>query len=110
MSQHSVRTRYQGDEVVVIAGYDRPLNDLFLQVLGHEDAPRAAEECVLYSSLHEPQRDWTDINTVSDKLTELGIEVPDSLLEAVYLDQLFHVGNRMVRHHLGQQPEVLLAG
>lgn len=110
MSQHSVRTRYRDREVVVVAGYDRPLNDLFLQVLGHEDAPRAVEECVLYSSLHEPQRDWTDINTMSDKLTELGIEVPDSLLEAVYLDQLFHVGNRMVRHHLNQPPEVLLAG
>jgi len=107
VSQHSVRTRYQGNEVVVIAGYDRPLNDLFLQVL---DASQAMEECVLYSSLHEPQRDWTDINTVSDKLTELGIKVPDSLLEAVYLDQLFHAGNRMVRHHLSQPPEVLLAG
>ena len=110
MSQHSVRTRYQGDEVVVIAGYDRPLNDLFLQVLSHQHASVAAEECVLYSSLHEPQRDWTDINTVSDKLIELGIEVPDSLLEAVYLDQLFHAGNRMVRHHLNPPPEVLLAG
>lgn len=110
MSQHSVCTRYQGDEVVVVAGYDRPLNDLFLQVLGHEDASQAMEECVLYSSLHEPQHDWTDINTVLDKLTELSIEVPDSLLEAVSLDQLRHVGNRMVRHHLNQSPEVLLAG
>lgn len=110
MSQHSVRTRHQGDEVVVIVGYDRPLNDLFLQVLAHEDAPQVLEEPVLYSSLHEPQRDWTDINTVSDKLSELGIEVPDSLLEAVYLDQLFHVGNRMVRHHISPPPQVLLAG
>lgn len=110
MSQHSVRTRYQSDEVVVIAGYDRPLNDLFLQVLAHEDTPQATEERVLYSSIHEPQRDWTDINTVSDKLIELDIAVPDSLLEAVYMDQLFHAGNRMVRHHLNQPPEVLLAG
>lgn len=108
MSQHSVRTRYCGQEVVVVAGYDRPLNDLFLQVLSHEDALRVVEECVLYSSSHELLRDWTDINTVSDKLTELGIEVPDSLLEAVYLDQLLHVGNRMVRHHIRQPPEVLL--
>lgn len=110
MSQHSVRTRHQGAEVVVVAGYDRPLNDLFLQVLAHEDGPQVIEEHVLYSSLHEPQRDWTDINTVSDKLTELGVDVPDSLLEAVYLDQLFHVGNRMVRHHVDQPPEVLLVG
>ncbi|MDO8777424.1 MAG: hypothetical protein Q7K57_53650 [Burkholderiaceae bacterium] len=110
MSQHSVHTRYCGKEVVVVTGYDRPLNDLFLQVLSHEDTHPAAEECVLYSSLHEHQRDWTDINTVSGTLTELGIEVPDSLLEAVYLDQLLHVGNRMVRHHLNQPPEVLLIG
>lgn len=110
MSQHSVRIRYRSREVVVIAGYDRPLNDLFLQVLAHKEAPQVIEEHVLYSSLHEPRRDWSDINTVSDKLTELGIEVPDSLLEAVYLDQLFHVGNRIVRHHINQPPEVLLAG
>jgi len=110
VSQHSVRTYYQGDKVMVVAGYDRPLNDLFLQVLGHEDAPQATEERVLYSSIHEPRRDWTDINTISDKLIELDIAVPDSLLEAVYMDQLFHAGNRMVRHHLNQPPEVLLAG
>lgn len=110
MSQHSVRTRLRDREVVVVAGYDSPLNELFLQVLGHEDNHPAAEEFVLYSSIHEPRRDWTDINTVADKLSELGIEVPDSLLEAVYLDQLFHAGNRMVRHHLDQPPKVLLAG
>ena len=110
MSQHSVHTRYGDHDVVVVAGYDRPLNDLFLQVLGREEGQKALEECLLYSSIHEPQRDWTDINTVSSKLTELGIEVPDSLLEAVYLDQLFHVGNRVVRHHPNQPPEVLLAG
>jgi hypothetical protein len=110
VSQHSVHTRHRDQEVVVIAGYDRPLNDLFLQVLGHEDVPQVLEERILYSSIHEPQRDWTNINTMSDKLTELGIEVPDSLLEAVYLDQLFQAGNRVVRHHLNQPPEVLLAG
>ena len=110
MSQHSFHTRYRGQEVVVVTGYDRPLNDLFLQVLGRDGDPQAEEDCVLYSSIHEPQRDWTDINTVSNKLTELGIEIPDSVLEAVYLDQLFHVGNRMVRHHPNQPPEVLLAG
>ena len=93
-----------------MAGYDRPLNELFLQVLVPEDEPEPAEECVLYSSIHEPHRDWTDINTVAEKLIELGIVLPDSLLEAVYLDQLFHVGNLVVRHHADQPPEVSLAG
>lgn len=110
VSQHSVHTRYRDDKVMVVSGYDRPLNELFLQVFGAEDAPLSKEECVLYSSLHEPQLDWTNINTVSDKLTELGIKVPDSLLEGVSMDQLFHAGNRMVRHHIDRPPEVLLAG
>ncbi len=94
----------------MVAGYDRPLNELFLQVLGPEAETAPAEECVLYSSIYEPTREWSDINTVSLKLIELGIVVPDSLLEAVYLDQLFHVGNLVVRHHVDQPPEVLQAG
>lgn len=110
MSQHSTPTRYRDQKVVVVAGYDRPLNDLFLQVLSDADEHPAHEERVLYSSIHEPRLDWTDINTVSAKLAELGIEVPDSLLEAVYLDQIFHVGNLVVRHRHNQAPEVQLAG
>lgn len=109
MSQHSVLTRYRDRPVVVVSGYDRPLNDLFLQVLGQENDPDATEESILYSSLEEPRHDWTDINTVASKLAELDIQVPDRLLEAVYLDQLFHAGNRMARHHLTQPPEVLRA-
>ncbi len=67
VSRNSVQTHYLGRDVVVVVGYDRPLN-------------------------------------------ELGIVVPDSLLEAVYLNQLFHVGNVLVRHHVDQPPEVLLVG
>lgn len=110
MSQHSTPTRYCDQKVVVVVGYDRPLNDLFLQVLSDEHAYPSQEEQVLYSSIREPGLDWTDINTVSAKLAELGIEVPDSLLEAVYLDQIFHVGNLVVRHHHNLAPGVLLAG
>lgn len=110
MSQHSTPTRYHDQKVEVVAGYDRPLNDLFLQVLSDADEHPAQEERVLYSSIHEPLLDWTDINTLSAKLVELGIEVPENLLEAVYLDQIFHVGNLVVRHHHNQAPEVLLAG
>ena len=32
VSQHCVHTRYRNRAVVVVAGYDRPLRDLFLQV------------------------------------------------------------------------------
>ena len=108
VSQHCVHTRYRNRAVVVVAGYDRPLRDLFLQVLGPDDEDLSTEERVLYTSLQEPARDWTDINTVADKLAELAINVPISLLEAVYLDQLFNVGNRVAWHHNDPPPQVSL--
>ena len=40
----------------------------------------------------------------------LDIAVPESLIEAVYLDQCFNTGNRVVRHHADRPPEVLMAG
>ena len=110
MSRHSVQTHYRDQPVVVVAGYDRPLRDLFLQVLGPVDEDPSTEDRVLYTSLHEPAQDWTDINTLASKLAELAIDVPTSLLEAVYLDQLFNVGNRVVWHRSDQpQPASLAA-
>lgn len=108
MSRRSSQSRYQGRDVEVVAGYDRPLNTLFLQMLAAGDDSSETE--VLYSSLQEPQIDWTDINVVAAKLTDLGIEVPGSLLEAVYLDQLFQVGNLVATHHIDRPAEILLAG
>lgn len=110
MSRHSASARYQERNVAVVAGYDRPLNTLFLQVLDEDGACSSPGEGIHYSSLQEPQLDWTDINVVAAKLAELGIEVPDSMLEAVYLDQLFQVGNLVVRHHADRPAEILLAG
>jgi hypothetical protein len=108
MSRRSTQARYQDRDVVVVTGYDRPLNTLFLQVLAAESDVSQPE--VHYSSLHDPQLDWTDINVVAAKLTEFGIDVPGSLLEAVYLDQLFQVGNLVARHHVDRPAEILPAG
>ena len=103
MSRHCAPARYGHREVTVVAGYDRPLNDLFLQVFSREEEGAATEGCLLYSSMHESHRDWTDIDAVASKLAELGIEVPATLLEAVYLDQLLGVGNRIAWHDNKQQ-------
>jgi len=32
MSRHHIRLMHQGQPVLVVAGYDRPLRELFLQV------------------------------------------------------------------------------
>ena len=66
-----------------------------------------AEQDVLYASVHEPWRDWTDVATVTGQLARLGIVVPDSLLKAVRLDQRNEAGNRVVEHHTDRPPTVL---
>ena len=87
MSRHHAQARCGARDVRVVAGYDRPLHEVFLQVLTAHDGDHDAEEDVLYASVHEPWRDWTDVATVTGQLARLGIVVPDSLLKAVRLDQ-----------------------
>lgn len=110
MSRHHVRLSHCGGAIVVVAGYDRPLCQLFLQVLRDEDGTPTCEDDILYDSLHESALDWGVISTLTDKLVMLDIEVPEGLIEAVYLDQCFNTGNRVVRHHADRPPEVLMAG
>lgn len=109
MSRHHLKTEFDGRQVLVVAGYDRPQRELFLQVLSGDGGPEA-EEPVLYSSLHEPQRDWRRVDTLIEALAELGLVVPASMLDAVRRDQDLNVGNRMVVHHFDRPPELLLAG
>ena len=90
-----------------MAGYDRPLHEVFLQVLTAQEGDPGAEEDVLYACLHEPWRDWTDLATVTGQLAPLGIVVPDSPLKAVRLDQRNEAGNRVVEHHTDRPPTVL---
>lgn len=108
MSRRSTQARYQDRDVMVVAGYDRPLDTLFLQV--RAAASDDSEPEVHYSSLQDPKLDWTDINVLAAKLAELGIDLPGSLLEAVYLDQLFQVRNLVARHHVDRPAEILLPG
>jgi hypothetical protein len=77
------------------------LHELFLHVLHNNDGD-GQEEMFLYDSLDDPGLDWTDINTVADQLTRLGIDVPSSLIEGIFLDQCLNAGNRVVEHHTDQ--------
>ena len=110
MSRHHIRLPHCGGAIVVVAGYDRPLRQLFLQVLRDAEGRPTCDDDILYDSLHDPALDWSLIGTLTDKLATLGIAVPESLIEAVYLDQRFNTGNRVVRHHADRPPEVLMAG
>ena len=104
MSRHSIRLMYAGQQVLVVAGYDRPLRELFLQVFRCQESVLAGEDEIVYDSLHEPALDWTIISTLTGKLDALGIKVPATMIEAVYLDQRFTAGNIVVWHHANHSP------
>lgn len=110
MSRHLLHLLRQGRKLTIVAGCDRPLRELYLHVIHDNDAAPHQEEAFVYDSLGDPGLDWSDINTVADKLATLGIEPPASLIEGIFLDQCFNVGNRVVEHHFDRPSVVLHAG
>ena len=107
MSRHQVQACCGERDVLVVAGYDRPLRELFLQVLVEPIGPPAADEEIVYASLNDPWRDWTNVATLTEQLERPGIEVPRRLMQAVRLDQALDAGNRVVEHHADRPPTVL---
>lgn len=110
MSRHLLHLFHQGRKLTVVAGYDRQLCELYLHVIDANDADPNQEEAFIYDSLGDSGLDWSDINTVADKLATLGIEPPASLIEGIFLDQCFNAGNRVVQHYFDRFPVVLHAG
>jgi hypothetical protein len=102
MSQHRFASLLDGHPVLVFAGYDRPLRELFVNVYcGGEDG---GEE-TLYSSIHDPGRNWADPWTVIARLAELHIAAPPSLLEPLADDQREEAGNKLAFHYFERPPE-----
>jgi hypothetical protein len=96
MSRHHLRTVRGTSPLFVVMGYDRPLNEFFLQLW--DDTPGAEAEEPAYSSLDEPEADWRDIATVVRRLEELDVHVPRSMIDAVVADGVQRAGNRIVEH------------
>ena len=96
MSRHHLRTTRGAGPVLVVMGYDRPLNEFFLQLW--DDGPEADADEPTYSSLDEPAADWRDIATVVRRLEELDVAVPRSMFDAVVADSVHRAGNRIVEH------------
>ncbi len=98
MSRHHLRTARDGGAVLVVMGYDRPLNEFFLQLW--DDGPEVEADEPAYSSLDEPAADWRDIATVVQRLEDLDVAVPRSMMDAVVTDSIRRAGNRIVEHAL----------
>lgn len=105
MSRHHLHTIRGASPLLVVMGYDRPLNEFFLQLW--EDGREADADAPAYSSLDEPAADWRDIATVVRRLAELDVPVPHSMIDAVVADGVQRAGNRIVEHALDGRVTVL---
>ena len=98
MSRHHLRTTRGASPVLVVMGYDRPMNEFFLQLW--DDGLEAEADEPAYSSLDEPAADWRNIATVVQRLEELDVAAPRSMIDAVVADCVHRAGNRIVEHTL----------
>lgn len=113
MSQHCFSTTHAGQRVSVQLGWDRPIGHYFM-VIEWEDSGSAVtpvscptdsdmddgtnDDTLLYSNLDEPEPFGLSLACFRAKLTELGIEVPESMFEQVEIDRRSRTGNRQVWH------------
>ncbi|MCD9026806.1 hypothetical protein LDO26_01065 [Luteimonas sp. BDR2-5] len=98
MSRHVVRSVRQDAPVYVVAGYDRPLHSLYLQVWEDPDAHSRLDNVVIYASHLDPRRDWSDIDSVVDALAALSVPVPGTFIDAIAEDQVLRRGNHLRCH------------
>lgn len=84
--------------VRVRLGYDRPLNEFFLQVERVGADPGQGHSPFLYASVDDPFNAGDDLDYYREKLEKLGLVVPESLFQAVEEDVARGVGNRYTQH------------
>lgn len=94
MPQHHFEsTTEAGDTLLVIMGYDRPLDYVFCTVLDKDEE-------VIYSNLDDGDAgiELQDVDYFRPILQKLGVRVPESMFREVKADQRGRVGNRVEVH------------
>ena len=97
MSQHFFNTTYQEKPVIVLIGYDRPMQGFFM-VIDYSSGDE--EEGYIYSNLFEEETHPNDLGNYQVKLEELGIRITDEMFKELEFDQINRIGNKTVRHSI----------
>ena len=97
MSQHYFNTAVAGEPVTVTMGWDRPLQGYFMMI------ESAGREQYLYNNLEDlaliPEGGFADsLDYFIEKMKELGVTVPDRMLNEIRVDGGLNVGNRHVAY------------
>ncbi len=112
MSQHILSTIYKAQEIVVVTGWDRPMQGYFMfiqKVFEHRNGNQG-EDVFLYSNLSDFQ--LAEVGGLSQsmeyfvkKLAEFNLQFPPVILKNVASDRCDNVGNRIV-HYWYENSEV----
>lgn len=95
MSQHYVSTQFNGEDITVLVGWDRPLQSFYLSVYktGIE-----TDECGDEYSVDQPLCEESmsrDIDVIKNKLVRMKIDMPDQLFHVVKNDMKLNRGNNV---------------
>ncbi|ELC3210281.1 hypothetical protein RI848_004906 [Vibrio parahaemolyticus] len=96
MSRHYFKTEYQGKDITVLMGYDRPLGGFFMVI---EDAGQEDDEYI-FSNLYEEITHPQSLEPYRAKLEQLGIFVPVEMLMEIEADGAALMGNKDVYHSI----------
>lgn len=100
MSQHHFRSTHNGRPVLVVAGWDRPLQYVFMTVNYVDRGESGAE--FLYSNLDDENAltNLTDSEYFLDVLNSLNIQTPTAMWEAIYVESILGGSNRQVEYEM----------
>jgi hypothetical protein len=98
MSQHYIDADLpSGEPVVILLGFDRPLGGYFMVIHAPDD-----QTDLRYGNLIDPVLATiggiaNNVDYFLDKLNELGLQVPEAMVDQVRFDGAHNVGNRLVQ-------------
>ncbi len=101
MTRRYFDTQHTTGPVRVILGYDRPLDEYFLQVRRQprvEDEEIEEDNLYVYLSLADPDARIDDLDYFRTKLRELALQIPESMFLAVTEDAVNRAGNLTAEH------------
>ena len=100
MSQHFYSTNFQGKQIMVLCGWDKPMQQYFL-VIEYEELTDdiSDEDAYIYSNLFDESAMQQELIYFQQKLDAFGIMLPKSMMDQVREDRLNNVGNRQCLHH-----------
>ncbi|ELI8126401.1 hypothetical protein ACRRQX_000237 [Yersinia enterocolitica] len=104
MSQHYFDASHKGFPIIVVLGWDRPMQYFFMTIEKPagliDDAMLVEDDHFLYSNLHETDPFGHDLDYYREVLRFFQIIVPESLFREAQSDAERNVGNRLTRHQV----------